>query len=57
MTNPKLYAHCSYIGTTGYNNSLNISQITFAKNCIIIKKQTEEEIELNKREYRFKHLI
>jgi len=20
MTNPKLYAHCSYIGTTGYNN-------------------------------------
>ena len=57
MTNPKLYAHCSYIGTTGYNNSLNISQITFVKNCIIIKKQTEEEIELNKREYRFKHLI
>ena len=42
---------------SGYNNSLNISQITFAKNCIIIKKQTEEEIELNKREYRFKHLI
>ena len=36
------------------SNNLNISQITFAKNCIIIKKQTEEEIEISKREYRFK---
>jgi len=38
-------------------NTLNISNICFGKNCIIIKKQTEEEIELNKREYRFKHLL
>jgi hypothetical protein len=38
-------------------NSLNISMITFAKNCIIIKKQTLEEIEINNREYRFKHLL
>ena len=35
-------------------NVLNISQITFAKNCIIIKKQSEEEIDINKRQYRFK---
>jgi len=38
-------------------NKYNISQITFAKNCIMIKKQTEEEIELNRREYRFKDLL
>jgi hypothetical protein len=34
-------------------NSLDISKITFAKNCIIIQKQTDLEIELNKRQYRF----
>jgi hypothetical protein len=38
-------------------NNLNISQITFAKNCIIVNKQTEIELELNKREYRFKHML
>ena len=38
-------------------NSLNISMMTFAKNCIIIKKQTSEEIKINNREYRFKHLL
>jgi hypothetical protein len=35
-------------------NNFNISSITFAHNCIIIKKQTLEEIELTSREYRFK---
>jgi hypothetical protein len=39
---------------SGYINKHNISQITFAKNCILIKKQTDLEIELNKKEYRFK---
>lgn len=34
-------------------NNLNISSITFAHNCIIITKQTLEEIELTKRSYRF----
>lgn len=38
-------------------NPLNISFITFAKNCIIVKKQTDEEIEINKRKYRFNHLL
>lgn len=39
---------------SGVKNNFNISFITFAKNCIIIKKQTVEEIQINKREYRFK---
>jgi hypothetical protein len=39
---------------SGKINKHNISQITFAKNCIVIKKQTDLEIELNKKEYRFK---
>jgi hypothetical protein len=34
-------------------NNFQISQITFAKNCIIIRKQTEEEIEIGKQTYRF----
>tara|TARA_R110000765_G_scaffold70178_1_gene136094 strand:+ start:43 stop:702 length:660 start_codon:yes stop_codon:yes gene_type:complete len=38
-------------------NNFNISTITFAHNCIIIKKQTLEEIELTSREYRFKHFL
>jgi len=38
---------------SGTENKHQISQITFAKNCILIKKQTDLEIELNKREYRF----
>jgi len=42
---------------SGKNNPLKISFITFAKNCIIIKKQSDEEISLNKREYRFKHML
>lgn len=35
-------------------NKLNISSITFAHNCIILVKQTQEEIELSKRLYRHK---
>jgi hypothetical protein len=38
-------------------NKYNISQIIFGKNCIIVKKQTEEEIELDKRTYRFNALL
>lgn len=38
-------------------NNLKISQIMFSKNCIIIKKQTKEEENLNKREYRFKGML
>ena len=38
---------------SGQNNNYLISSITFFKNCIIIKKQTWEEIELNSRIYRF----
>jgi demethylmacrocin O-methyltransferase len=39
------------------NNKYNISTITFGKNCIIIKKQTDEELSLNNREYRFKNML
>ena len=42
---------------SGQPNKLRISQITFAKNCILIKKQTEEEVELDRREYRFKEKL
>ena len=42
---------------SGKKNKLNISFITFAKNCIIIKKQSREEIEINKRDYRFQHFL
>lgn len=35
------------------NNKYKISTITFSKNSIIITKQTDEEIEIDKREYRF----
>jgi len=38
-------------------NKLKISQVIFAKNCIFIYKQTEEEVEIDKREYRFKNLL
>jgi hypothetical protein len=34
-------------------NKYKISTITFSKNSIIITKQTDEEIEIDKREYRF----
>jgi hypothetical protein len=40
---------------SGQKNDFYVSQITFAKNCIIIKKQSDLEIELNNREYRFKN--
>jgi hypothetical protein len=39
---------------SGLKNHKNISSITHYKNCIIIVKQSEEEIEENKRIYRFK---
>ena len=34
-------------------NSFCISSITFAHNCVIIKKQTEDEIPISSRAYRF----
>ena len=34
-------------------NKYQISSITFSKNTIIITKQTEEEVEINKKQYRF----
>lgn len=34
-------------------NTLHISTITFAHNCIIITKKTEQEIEFTNRQYRF----
>ena len=40
---------------SGNQNKYKISQITFGKNCIVIKKQTNLEIELDSREYRFKN--
>ena len=39
---------------SGNPNKHKISQITFGKNCILIKKQSDLEVELNNREYRFK---
>ena len=39
------------------NNSLKLSKITFAKNCIIIQKQTEEEKNNDLREYRFNNML
>ena len=38
-------------------NTLNISTITFAHNCVIITKQTKEEIELTNRSYRFENQL
>jgi hypothetical protein len=38
-------------------NPLKISFITFAKNCIVIKKQSKEEEEINKRPYRFDSML
>lgn len=35
-------------------NILNISSITYAHNCIVITKRTEEEIDLCSREYRWR---
>ena len=39
------------------DNNLNISTITYAHNCIIMTKRTQEEIELCKRPYRFRDKI
>jgi hypothetical protein len=39
---------------SGIKNSLHISSISYGQNCIIITKQTEEEIAYFDREYRFK---
>jgi hypothetical protein len=50
-------AHSINSEFSGQENKLNISQITFAKNCIIIKKQTDLEIEMNNKEYRFKNKL
>ena len=38
---------------SGKKNTYQISSITYAQNCIIIKKQTEEEISFFNRSYRF----
>ena len=38
-------------------NPLKMSFITFAKNCIVIKKQSKEEEEINKRPYRFDNML
>ena len=38
-------------------NHLSISTVTFAQNCIIITKQTKEEIELTDRSYRFENQL
>jgi hypothetical protein len=39
---------------SGVENKLGISSLTYGQNCIIITKQTIEESEYFKREYRFK---
>ena len=41
---------------SGKKNYLKISSITYGQNCIIIKKQTEEESNYFNREYRFKNV-
>ena len=38
-------------------NTLNISTITFAHNCVIITKKTKEEIEFLSRSYRFEEYL
>jgi hypothetical protein len=42
---------------TGVNNLLDISTITFAQNCIIITKRTDEEKAYFDRPYRFHQCI
>jgi hypothetical protein len=42
---------------SGIKNNLKISSITYAQNCIIIKKQTDKEIEYFNRPYRYTHKI
>lgn len=42
---------------SNYKNDKLISSITFYKNCIILTKMTLEEMEENKREYRFKEML
>jgi hypothetical protein len=38
-------------------NTLNISSITFAHNCIIVVKKTIDEINFSNRKYRFDHML
>ena len=40
-----------------FKNNKLISSVTFFKNCIILNKMTLEEIEENKRKYRFKEML
>jgi hypothetical protein len=42
---------------SGLKNNLNISSITYYKNCIILVKKTLEELIEDKREYRFKEQL
>ena len=40
-----------------FKNNKLISSVTFFKNCIILTKMTLEEIEENKRKYRFEEML
>lgn len=42
---------------SGRQNLFNASSITFAHNCVIVVKKTEEEIAFTNREYRFKECL
>jgi hypothetical protein len=42
---------------SGLKNNQLISSITYYRNCIIITKMNDQEIEENKREYRFKQML
>ena len=42
---------------SGVKNILGLSTITFAPNCVIIKKQTKEEQNIASRDYRFKSAL
>ena len=42
---------------SGLKNHRLISSVTYFKNCIILTKMTSQEIEENKRKYRFKEML
>jgi FkbM family methyltransferase len=42
---------------SGLKNHRLISSVTYFKNCIILTKMTSQEIEENKKEYRFKEML
>lgn len=42
---------------SGVKNKYMISSVTYSQNCIIIKKQTDEEINFFNRSYRYQHNI